>query len=764
MKRSLVVARACLALMVPSSALAFDGSGPEVPYEPFDFPGTTVMLHQFTGRHVELLLPDSWLPASGGLTDEQRRILIDRFDIAYEYYVELLGQEPQLSARPNHMGLLRIGVVPIPSYDGVGRLGVREMEIDVDQLEMFRNNILDGFEMDRKLMVHELGHCFDVYRSYLSYDGSCLSAPQFCHAWTDFFDGYLPFYGRARGVRETFLGGERTADEHEAFWTDHTYLPYYDQLSDPDVDWNQCVREETLACSGKTPNITARDTWAGVMHRWAELYGHEAVQRGLSWLANHAATNPTPTVSPEEAERRHILMMAAGAEENISCILDEWQWYAPDTLKAELAMLYGPGASGKCLDYDLDGFSPLQGDCSDSNLDVYPGATEVVNGIDDDCNRYVDDVTPPPPPVLPLDAWGEVLPPEKDGVDFVLSSSMVTLDPTIVKDTPVWIRYWVTGQGVVGNVPYSDEASFNWTPPVNLPAGTYGYRAQLMSNTTIVADWTDLEWFEYGGPCSADLDCDDGDDCSVDECTPSGLCSNVLLQDDVYEAESMLHSTGNAYAGGWNIYSNGYAQFTHDFAGGWQQMTVSAAGQFAAGQWPNMRITVDGGTVYETAVQSSSWSDYTFWINRGAGAAAVRINFTNDYFFDAPGDAPDIDRNLLLDKVMVLAQCGPDAPPTAVNLGPVSSETTYTVTGAQGLVIDALSFGGWTPARIVVGFGQTDGVSMTGMSVSVNGGTPVSLNGNWQTIAIPYTGQTSIQLTVYSSTPRDLRTQWWAEG
>jgi hypothetical protein len=44
-------------------------------------------------------------------------------------------------------------------------------------------------------------------------------------------------------------------------------------------------------------------------------------------------------------------------------------------------------------DNDLDGFTENQGDCNDANNAVNPGAPEVENGIDDDCDGEVDEGT-----------------------------------------------------------------------------------------------------------------------------------------------------------------------------------------------------------------------------------------------------------------------------------------------------------------------------------------------------------------------------------
>ena len=43
------------------------------------------------------------------------------------------------------------------------------------------------------------------------------------------------------------------------------------------------------------------------------------------------------------------------------------------------------------IDHDGDGYAPSGGDCNDTNPAIHPGAVEVCNGVDDDCNGIVDD-------------------------------------------------------------------------------------------------------------------------------------------------------------------------------------------------------------------------------------------------------------------------------------------------------------------------------------------------------------------------------------
>jgi hypothetical protein len=52
----------------------------------------------------------------------------------------------------------------------------------------------------------------------------------------------------------------------------------------------------------------------------------------------------------------------------------------------------GDGYGDVCdPDADGDGYTPSEGDCNDLQATVNPGATEVANGIDDNCDGVIDE-------------------------------------------------------------------------------------------------------------------------------------------------------------------------------------------------------------------------------------------------------------------------------------------------------------------------------------------------------------------------------------
>jgi len=69
-----------------------------------------------------------------------------------------------------------------------------------------------------------------------------------------------------------------------------------------------------------------------------------------------------------------------------------------------VAWVSAPLAIAQCNDLDADGFLSADGcgsarDCNDANPWTYPGALEFLDGYDNDCNGYIDDMAGEPPPM-----------------------------------------------------------------------------------------------------------------------------------------------------------------------------------------------------------------------------------------------------------------------------------------------------------------------------------------------------------------------------
>jgi len=93
-----------------------------------------------------------------------------------------------------------------------------------------------------------------------------------------------------------------------------------------------------------------------------------------------------------------ILTLILSGNENASAVC------TPQTITAVICSKAGATTETTAIDNDCDGygvctagFTCVSGqcnDCNDGNASVNPGATEVCNGIDDDCDNAIDDGLP----------------------------------------------------------------------------------------------------------------------------------------------------------------------------------------------------------------------------------------------------------------------------------------------------------------------------------------------------------------------------------
>ena len=115
----------------------------------------------------------------------------------------------------------------------------------------------------------------------------------------------------------------------------------------------------------------------------------------------------------------------------------------------------------------------------------------------------------------------------------------------------------------------------------------------------------------------------------------------------IYQAEEMVHTTGEGTSDGWNLWSNGSSSVNHTFVTAQTTIVVRARGSAAAGVWPQMAVSVGGVQVGSVFVSTSSYAEYSFTFASTAGVQPLQISFTNDAYQNGE------DRNLYLDWLSV---------------------------------------------------------------------------------------------------------------
>lgn len=364
---ALAVITFTLAIIASSSSSSYRttasglNTAPGSVFQYTSFSGATYQLRAFEGRYIRYALPDSWTGANG-LSQDEINQLVDITDMTYAHLSEIMQGEPQGA------GLLTIAVVDVGSQNGLGLIGSKGVEISPSQLVSVRRSLRAGLLPET--VHHEVAHNFDLFNRYLGY------YDDWKHAWTTFLIPYTQLYMQT-GSLEFSAGDILNAKSSE-------YTFNWDKAG-AGAGWAACVRDQ--GCAG---GIRANEAWAGFMLRFARLHGQHAMIRALSYLKSYRDTHPNPPQTPEEKNDLLIKALAYGAGTNISCEIDAWRWSMTEAARSELAANYPPDPL--CRDTDGDTYSAVTGDLNDQDKSVYPGATETINGLDDDCDSIIDDL------------------------------------------------------------------------------------------------------------------------------------------------------------------------------------------------------------------------------------------------------------------------------------------------------------------------------------------------------------------------------------
>jgi len=125
-----------------------------------------------------------------------------------------------------------------------------------------------------------------------------------------------------------------------------------------------------------------------------------------------------------------------------------------------------------------------------------------------------------------------------------------------------------------------------------------------------------------------------------------------------YFAEDLFASTGYPpEVGGWVLDEAGFLAGDHDFAAGTTTITVTAAGQQAAGVWPHMRVSVDGKQIGEASVNSGYLLEYPFTFTATPGTKQIRVTFDNHFASEVENRALLVD-TIRVETLVRPAQCG----------------------------------------------------------------------------------------------------------
>ncbi len=340
--------------------------GDPVTYTSFSQPVQTFAAKRYDGRWITLLIPVAH-PRSEDATADRIRALVDRLDILYDSYRSLLDWEPTKSSDP--LGKQVFAVLPTnnPNFYGIAFAPGDSSE--------YGNEVLGERALDddalSNVWVHELAHNFDIINIW-DY------GPDPGHDWTTLLQIW---YARRQSRMDE--SGRSTWSAVEADWLGQQWKPY---LANSGLTWTQCAATVPRPAACEDGNARYLSGSLAV-----EIGKHATGLQMKNWLRGAlAAQNRGATISGTGARSDFFLSLLADATQtNTQCIANHFRWFqGPDLSGAAQYPTVFPG----CLDSDSDQAKRFD-DCDDTRASVRPGATEIADALDNDCNGMVDDLT-----------------------------------------------------------------------------------------------------------------------------------------------------------------------------------------------------------------------------------------------------------------------------------------------------------------------------------------------------------------------------------